>query len=163
MLQNAAAIEPEDSFASISDAPPDNSAARKITSPQVSSASDPPPPVEIAVASESSLVAALPVESAVMPTLDVKVSQGIKQGSLIHGVQAVYPPQARVQRLSGSVVVDATIGEDGAVRNVKIISGPRLLAAAATDAIRQWRYSPALLNGTPIEVQKRITVVFKLP
>ena len=70
---------------------------------------------------------------------------------------------ARIQRLAGSVTLDATIAPDGAVRDVKAISGPSALAPAAIAAVRQWRYSPPLLNGARIEVHKEITIVFKLP
>jgi TonB family protein len=159
ILRNAAGIEPEGRSVSLAEGP----SAKSIPEAQPSSASDPPPSVEIAASPAPNLVAGITAESATLPTLDARVSQGITQGALIHEVPAVYPPQARMQRLAGSVVVDATVGADGAVRSVKLVSGPLLLATAATDAIRLWRYSPALLNGTPIEVQKRITVVFKLP
>ena len=98
-----------------------------------------------------------------MPQMDVRISQGVTQGALIHRVQPTYPAQARAQRVSGSVDLDATIDEKGLVRSVRIVSGPSLLASAAAAAVKQWRYSPPLLNGSPIEIQKRITVVFKLP
>jgi TonB family protein len=78
-------------------------------------------------------------------------------------VNPIYPPEARIQRLAGLVTLDATIAEDGSVHNLKVISGPSLLASAATTAVKQWRYSPSTLDGKPIEVQKRITIVFKLP
>jgi protein TonB len=61
------------------------------------------------------------------------------------------------------VILDATISEDGSVGEIKVVSGAPLLAVAATEAVRQWRYSPSLLNGKPIQVQKQITVIFKLP
>jgi protein TonB len=56
--------------------------------------------------------------------------------------------------------LEVTITEDGSTRDVKIISGPSLLAEAATEAVRQWRYRPSLLNGKPVAVQKQITVIF---
>ncbi len=67
------------------------------------------------------------------------------------------------ERLAGPVTVEATIGENGTVRTVKVVSGTALLADSAADAVRQWRYKPATLNGKAIEAQKQITVVFKLP
>jgi protein TonB len=78
-------------------------------------------------------------------------------------VNPIYPAEARIQRLAGLVALDATVAEDGSIDNIKIISGPPLLASAATAAVKQWRYSPSTLDGKPIEVQKRITIVFKLP
>jgi TonB family protein len=87
----------------------------------------------------------------------------VTEGNLIRKVEPTYPHEARVQRLAGSVTLDATIAEDGSIRAAKIVSGPPLLAAAAAAAVRQWRYTPSRLNGKPIEVQRQITIVFKLP
>jgi protein TonB len=56
----------------------------------------------------------------------------------------------------------AVIGKDGAVRDVRVESGPPLLAQAAIDAVRQWRYKPYFLNGEPVEVDSHITVNFTL-
>ena len=64
---------------------------------------------------------------------------------------------------SGYAVVDVTIGQDGAVREVKLIKGDEKLAAAALDAVRQWRYPPTLLNGVPIEVKMTVLVPIKAP
>jgi TonB family protein len=61
------------------------------------------------------------------------------------------------------VILDAIISHDGSVPKVNVISGPPSLADAATRAVRQWRFSPAMLNGKPVDVEQRITVVFKLP
>lgn len=98
-----------------------------------------------------------------LPALDAKVSEGVTPATLIHEVPPTYPAQARMQRLAGSVVLDVMIAESGGVRDVQVIEGPPLLVTAATEAVQQWRYSPALLDGKPTEMQKRITVVFKLP
>ena len=85
------------------------------------------------------------------------------EATLIRRVDPVYPAQAREKRLAGPVTVEATIAENGSVRTVKVVSGTALLADSAADAVRQWRYKPATLNGKAIEAQKQITVVFKLP
>jgi periplasmic protein TonB len=98
-----------------------------------------------------------------LPSLGAPVSQGMTPGKLIHKVDPVYPAQARMQRVSGIVALEITIAEDGSVRDVKLISGPAMLATAASDALRKWRYTPFLLNGKPLEVQKQISVIFKLP
>jgi len=66
-------------------------------------------------------------------------------------------------RLKGTVVLQATIGEKGKVDDLKVVSGPPLLTAAAMDAVRQWRYSPFLLNGKPVKMQKEITISFQAP
>lgn len=123
----------------------------------------PAPSVSLAESNSASKLPNLAISAAPMPSLDIPISQGLTQGVLVHKVAPAYPTQARLQRIDGSVVMNATIAEDGTVKAVKVVSGPPQLAAAAKDAVRQWRYSPPLLNGKPIELQKQITVVFKLP
>jgi periplasmic protein TonB len=98
-----------------------------------------------------------------LPALGGAVSGGVAPGVLMHRVNPVYPPQARSQHLSGTVELQITIAEDGHIHDLSQISGSPILAAAARDAIRRWRYSPFLLDGKPVEVQKKIRVVFKLP
>jgi protein TonB len=65
-------------------------------------------------------------------------------------------------RIFGDVRLDALIGTDGRVREVKVINGHPLLAQAAMDAVRQWRYEPTLLNGRPVEVLLEVVVHFQL-
>ena len=96
------------------------------------------------------------------PKQKVAVSEGVQQARLIHRVQPVYPPLAKQTGLQGTVVLRALIGTDGAVREVQLVSGPYLLGQAAMDAVLQWRYQPTLLNGQPMEVETRITVIFTL-
>jgi TonB family protein len=105
-------------------------------------------------------LASIPVE---MPGFGSPVSQGLSGGVLEHKVQPIYPLQAMPMRLSGTVKLHATIGESGRVEEIKIVSGPPLLTAAAVDAVRQWRYSPFLLDGKPVKMQKDISVMFRAP
>lgn len=105
----------------------------------------------------------LSANSAALPAFGARVSTGVVEATLIHRVNPIYPAEARIQRLAGPVTIDATVAEDGSVHNLKVVSGASLLASAATTAVRLWRYSPSTLDGKPIEVQKRITIVFKLP
>ncbi|MBZ5694958.1 MAG: TonB family protein [Acidobacteriia bacterium] len=86
----------------------------------------------------------------------------LEQGVLIHRVDPVYPLLAKEQRVEGTVKLHITIGEDGAVRGVELMGGPSLLLEAARSAVRQWLYSPTLLNGRPIETQRDISLVFHL-
>lgn len=86
----------------------------------------------------------------------------LEQGVLIHRVDPVYPLLAKEQRVEGTVKLHVTIGEDGAIRGVELVGGPSLLLDAARSAVRQWRYSPTLLNGRPIETQRDISLVFHL-
>jgi len=92
----------------------------------------------------------------------VRVSQGVSEGLLVHQVRPVYPPLARSARIQGAVVLQAVIGKDGAIQNLRLVSGHPMLAPAAIDAVKQWRYKPYFLNGEPVEVDTQITVNFTL-
>ena len=92
----------------------------------------------------------------------VRVSQGVTQGLLIRKIQPNYPPLARQARIQGSVLLQAVISKDGAIENLRLISGHPMLAPAALDAVKQWRYKPYILNGEPVEVETQITVNFTL-
>jgi protein TonB len=82
---------------------------------------------------------------------------------LLKRVTPIYPQQAMQMHTQGKVALQATIARDGSVRNVKVVSGPGILARAATDAVRQWKYKPYTLNGEPIEVQTEININFVPP
>ncbi len=92
----------------------------------------------------------------------VRVSQEVMQGMVIAKVQPIYPPEARAARIQGSVVIAAIVGKDGNIQSERLVSGHPLLASAAMDAVKQWRYRPYLLNGNPMEVDTQITVNFTL-
>ena len=92
----------------------------------------------------------------------VRVSQGVSQGLLIRKVQPTYPPLARQARIQGSVVLQAQISKDGAIENLRLVSGHPMLAPAAIEAVKQWRYKPYFLNGEPVEVETQVTVIFSL-
>ncbi len=92
----------------------------------------------------------------------VRVSQGVSQGLLIHQVKPSYPPLARQARIQGTVVLQAVIGKDGAIQNLKVVSGHPMLAPAALEAVKQWKYKPYYLNGEPVEVDTTINVNFTL-
>jgi protein TonB len=80
---------------------------------------------------------------------------------VIKRVQPKYPPSALAAHLGGAVQIEATINKEGTVVNPKVLSGDRTLAAAALEAVRQWRYKPYYLDGGPVEIQTQITVTFK--
>jgi len=82
---------------------------------------------------------------------------------LIQRVDPIYPEQAEQQHVQGPVVLEAMVGSDGSVREVKTISGDPLLAPAAADAVRQWRFRPYSPEGEPVSFQTRVTINFKLP
>lgn len=83
-------------------------------------------------------------------------------GSLIRRVEPSYPPLAKAARVQGPVVLEAVISKTGTIENLQLISGHPMLAGAAIDAVRQWRYKPYILNGEAIEVETQITVNFTL-
>jgi periplasmic protein TonB len=96
------------------------------------------------------------------PNKRMRVASRVAAANLIHDVAPIYPPEAGRARIEGTVVLLALIGKDGAVRDVRVQSGSPLLAQAAIDAVRQWRYRPYLLNGEPVEVDSQVTVTFNL-
>jgi periplasmic protein TonB len=96
------------------------------------------------------------------PEPRVRVSQGVSAGRLLNKVQPVYPVMARNARVQGQVVLAAIISKDGAIEELRIVSGHPLLVPAALDAVRQWHYKPYLLNGEPVEVETTVTVNFVL-
>ncbi len=92
----------------------------------------------------------------------VRVSQGVSEGMLIHKVQPMYPPAARMNHVQGMVVLRALIGKDGQIRDLQVVSGPKELQQSAMGAVRQWRYRPYYLLGQPVEVDTQITVNYVL-
>ena len=142
------------------------------SSPEKATASAPPAaaPTQELVASvpRSSLsgigaAAPLPTESLAAAAPALRVSQGISGGKLIRRVEPQYPYQAKQQRIAGDVVLQAFIGKDGRVHDVKGVRGNGMLTAAAIAAVRQWRYEPYKLNGDPVEMQTEIVIKFALP
>jgi len=92
----------------------------------------------------------------------VRVSLGVSQGLLIKKVQPNYPPLARQARIQGTVLLQAEISKDGAIENLRLISGHPMLAPAAIEAVKQWRYKPYMLNGEPVAVETQVQVNFTL-
>jgi protein TonB len=92
----------------------------------------------------------------------VRVSAGVQTGLLIKRVQPNYPPLARQARIQGQVVLQAEISKEGAIQNLQLISGHPMLAPAAIEAVKQWRYKPYLLNGEPVAVDTQVVVNFTL-
>lgn len=111
------------------------------------------------------------VGSPAMPILSVKPPAAtIRQfktstwaeGNLVHKVQPAYPQIARMARIQGAVQLRAIISKDGTIENLVVESGHPMLATAAINAVKQWRYRPYLLNHEPVEVGTEITVNFVL-
>jgi TonB family protein len=92
----------------------------------------------------------------------VRVSQGVSTGLLVTKVQPQYPDDAKQARIQGQVVLQAKIDKNGDVEELSLVSGHPMLAPAAIEAVKQWKYKPYLLNGQPVKVEPQIVVNFQL-
>jgi protein TonB len=92
----------------------------------------------------------------------VRVSQGVMEGALVHRVEPVYPPEAKQHHVQGDVLLNASVGKDGRIYNLTVISGPPELIEASVGAVQQWRYQPYMLKGKPVEVQTTIKIRFHM-
>jgi len=96
------------------------------------------------------------------PAAPVRVGGNIKPPQKTRDVRPTYPPIAQSARVQGIVIIEATIGPDGAVKDAKVLRSIPLLDQAALDAVRQWVFTPTLLNGVPVPVIMTVTVQFTL-
>ena len=92
----------------------------------------------------------------------IRVGGNVQQVKLVQQPRPVYPPDAKAQRIQGTVRLAAVINRDGTMQSVELLSGEPVLAQAAMDAVKQWVYEPTLLNGQPVEVATEIQVNFTL-
>jgi periplasmic protein TonB len=92
----------------------------------------------------------------VRPGGDIRVPQKIRH------VAPVYPPIALSSRVEGTVILEAVLGENGRIRDLRVLRSIALLDRAAMDAVRQWQFTPTLLNGVPVPVVMTVTVTFQL-
>jgi TonB family protein len=90
----------------------------------------------------------------------VRIGGQIKAPDKIKDVKPVYPAIAKSARVAGVVTIEATIGPDGKVMDAKVVHSIPLLDQAALDAVRQWEYTPTLLNGVPVPVVVTVTINF---
>jgi TonB family protein len=133
----------------------DRSAPSSIPGVSVSTAAPapfvpaPPPPAAAATPAASSPTEAKP-----------KSGGQIQQAVLIYRKDAEYPKIAKQTGAKGTVTLTATIGKDGTIKAVKVVSGHPMLVAAASEAVKQWRYRPTLLNGQPVETETQVLVNF---
>ena len=91
----------------------------------------------------------------------LNISEGIARKFISRKVQPSYPEAALRLHLGGAVLLLATVGKEGNILAVKTVSGEPLLAQAATNAVRQWKYKPYQLNGQSVEFQTQVTINFK--
>jgi protein TonB len=103
-----------------------------------------------------------PLPRHVAPHGPYRVGGVVQAPQLVYQVQPMYPPLAKEIHVQGDVLIDSVIDAQGNVTQMKVVSGQPLLITAAIDALRQWRYSPTLLNGVPVTVEMEVTVKFRL-
>jgi TonB family protein len=131
---------------------PASSPNPEITEPQI-----------VLVPSDNVTLGGLLAASPPTPKLYPPISSGVSPAILEHKVAPIYPANAVAMGLKGAVVLQVTISEEGKVRGLKVVDGNPVLARAAMEAVRQWRYRPSILNGKPTEAQTQVTVNFLLP
>jgi protein TonB len=92
----------------------------------------------------------------------VRVGSHLKAPHLTYSTDPAYPPLAREARVSGTVIIEALIDEQGNVVQARVVSGHPLLINAALKAVLQWKYEPTILNGQPVSVELQVQVHFEL-
>lgn len=90
----------------------------------------------------------------------VRTSGDYLENRVIRRVEPEYPPLARAHRISGVVLLQVVLNENGEVYEVKVVRGHPLLQQAAVDAVRQWKFKPTLMNGEPVPILGTIAVIF---
>jgi protein TonB len=96
------------------------------------------------------------------PAAPLPIGGDVKQAKLVSSVPPVYPTLAKNQHISGDVRIDALIDASGRVTTMKVVSGPTLLHQAAMDALKQWKYQPATLDGKAVPMHLTVNIQFRL-
>jgi protein TonB len=118
-----------------------------------------------AIAESQTNVGAVETKTAANVTSDAADRMQISADAsdiLARPVKPSYPLLARQMKVQGSVILQAMIGRDGIIQNLRLVSGPHILASAAEDAVRQWHFKPHLQDNEPVETQAKITVNFTI-
>jgi TonB family protein len=109
----------------------------------------------------TTLATSLPTNAAASERLSPKsASEAVPE--LRQAIDSTYPLLGQHARVQGSVVLQAVIGADGTIEDLRVLSGPAILSTAAEQAVRQWRFKPYLQNGQPVETKAKITVNFSI-
>ena len=138
---------------------PEGSSAANASSNEASTIL--PPEVSVS-ASSPGVQVTLPPELNAAPPIQPPLDR-LVAAHLIYRMEPFYPKEALQQRVEGTIKIHATVGQDGKVKNLRVVSGPASLTAAALDAAQYWRYVPALRNGQPVETDEDISIEFHLP
>jgi TonB family protein len=119
---------------------------------------------KVEIPGDSNRASAITTSEASLPT-NAAERERLSAGTipeLRQTVDANYPLLGQHMRVQGSVVLQAVVGADGTIEDLRVLSGPGILSAAAQQAVRQWRFKPYLQNGQPVETKARITVNFSI-
>jgi TonB family protein len=100
-------------------------------------------------------------ETASAEKAQTQVPAEVMEKLLVHRVEPVYPAEARKANLQGIIALDIVVGRDGSVVNMRALNGPEVLARAAMDALRWWKFEPYRVNGEPAVVETTLAVEFK--
>jgi TonB family protein len=124
---------------------------------------EPLPAIETSSDSNSGADALADVASThrAQPTAPLPVGGEVTPAQLIKSVPPVYPPVAKAQHITGNVNIECMVDASGNVADLKVLSGPPLLHRAAADAVKQWKYKPAILDGQPTSMRVTVTVQFR--
>jgi periplasmic protein TonB len=113
------------------------------------------------IISQTSSLTTVPKLAIPAPPKRIRISQGVTKGLLIQKIEPKYPLLAMQARIQGQVTLVAIIDKNGDIKQLSLVSGHPMLAPAAIEAVKQWRYRPFLLNGEPVEVETIVTVKFQ--
>jgi TonB family protein len=100
-------------------------------------------------------------KKALQPQPQARVSADVMERLVTHRVDPDYPEAARPANLQAVIVLDVVVGRDGSVLDMRALNGPEVLAQAAMDALRWWRFKPYQLEGRPVVVETTVAVEFK--
>jgi protein TonB len=103
-----------------------------------------------------------PPQTTPRPSAPVRPGGDIRPPTKVKDVRPFYPEIARAAKVEGLVIVEATIGPDGKIQNARVLRSNPLLEQSALDAVRQWEFTPTLLNGVPVPIIMTVTVDFRL-
>jgi len=157
--ERRASSPPSDSDAKNAASSAQDQAPLAVVSSTTHSLSSAQPPASAEANDSTSPPSSEPEQIAPQPQY---TTNGVQRGILIYRVQPIYPPEAERSGIEGDVKLRVTVGDDGSVRSVQLVSGPRVLAQAAIDAVQQWRFSPTLVDGKPVEASGNVTLSFHL-
>jgi TonB family protein len=96
------------------------------------------------------------------PPMRIRLGGNTAKANLTSQVDPVYPAEAVAARLEGEVLLHIVVATDGTIKELSLVKGDPVLAKAAMEAVKQWRYKPTLLNGKAVEVDSTVSVVFRL-